>query len=127
MSITKDTTPKGADKEQSSSYRLEALNTDTSSIITDDDRMVEAHGRVADRMEDGYWKSWRFIGSMLAIGLAFAGGTGGFALIAPVLDDINDELGPSPNVLWCLLVYLLLESVFFLLVGRLSDIFGRRW
>ena len=124
MSITKDTKPEGSDKEQS--YCLETLNTDTS-IITDDDRMVEAHGRDADRMEDGYWKSWRFIGSMLAIGLAFAGGTGGFALIAPVLDDINDELGPSPNVLWCLLVYLLLESVFFLLVGRLSDIFGRRW
>ena len=124
MSIANDIKPDAFDKAQS--YRLETLNTDTSTI-TDDDRMVEAHGRDADQMEDGYWKSWRFIGSMMAIGLAFCGGTGGFALIAPVLDDINDELGPSPNVLWCLLVYLLLESVFFLLVGRLSDIFGRRW
>lgn len=108
------------------SYHLEALDTNTS-ITTDDDRTAEAHGRNADQMEDGYWKSWRFIGSMLAIGLGFAGGTGGFALIAPVLGTINDELGPSPNVLWCSLVYLLLEAVFFLLVGRLSDIFGRRW
>ena len=124
MSVTNDTKPEGFEIEQS--YRLEALNTGTS-IITDDDRTAEAHGRNADQMEDDYWKSWRFMGSMLAIGLGLAGGTGGFALIAPVLATINDELGPSPNVMWCSLVYLLLEAVFFLLVGRLSDVFGRRW
>ncbi|KAF2639897.1 MFS general substrate transporter [Massarina eburnea CBS 473.64] len=96
------------------------------STYTDDDRTVEAQGRNADQMEAGYWFSWRFVGNMMVIGLGFAGGTGGFALIAPVLTDINNELGPSPNILWCPLVYLLCE-VIFLLVGRLNDIFGRRW
>jgi hypothetical protein len=93
----------------------------------DDDRAPEARGRNADQFDKNYWRSWRFIGSMLAIGLGFCGGTGGFALIAPVLPQINDDLGPSPNIAWLGLGYLVGEAVFFLLVGRLSDVFGRRW
>ena len=53
--------------------------------------------------------------------------TGGYALIAPVLSDINEDIGPSANITWVSIVYVLCEAVFFLLVGRLSDLFGRRW
>lgn len=53
--------------------------------------------------------------------------TGGYALIAPLLGDINADLGPSVNITWVALAYLLTQSVTFLIVGRLSDIFGRRW
>ncbi|KAK5108469.1 hypothetical protein LTR62_008287 [Meristemomyces frigidus] len=69
----------------------------------------------------------RFLGSMAAIGLGFCGGTGGYALIAPDLPLINEDLGPSPNITWVGIVYVLSEAVFFALVGKLSDIFGRRW
>lgn len=93
----------------------------------DDDRAPEARGRNADQVEKNYWLSWRFLGSMVAIGLGFCGGTGGYALIAPVLNEINNDLGPSPNIVWLGLAYLVSETVFFALVGRLSDIFGRRW
>ncbi|KAK3641236.1 hypothetical protein LTR56_011476 [Elasticomyces elasticus] len=92
-----------------------------------DERVPEARGRDASAIDKSYWRSARFLGSMAAIGLGFCGGTGGYALVAPVLSDINEDLGPSPNIAWVGLVYVLTEAVFFLLVGRLSDIFGRRW
>ncbi|KAK5117508.1 hypothetical protein LTR85_008893 [Meristemomyces frigidus] len=93
----------------------------------DDERAPEARGRDVSAFEKNYWLSPRFLGSMAAIGLGFCGGTGGYALIAPVLSDINNDLGPSPNITWVGIVYVLCEAVVFLLVGRLSDILGRRW
>lgn len=53
--------------------------------------------------------------------------TGGYALIAPLLGAIDQDIGPSPNLTWIPIGYLLCQSVVFLIVGRLSDIFGRRW
>jgi MFS family permease len=64
---------------------------------------------------------------MAAVGLRFCGGTGGYALIAPVLTDINEDIGPSANITWVSIVYVLCEAVFFLLVGRLLDLFGWPW
>ncbi|KAK3676869.1 hypothetical protein LTR78_003073 [Recurvomyces mirabilis] len=93
----------------------------------DEDRAPEARGREAATIDKSYRLSARFLGSMAAIGLGFCGGTGGYALIAPVLGEINNDLGPSPNVTWVGIVYVLSEAVFFALVGKLSDIFGRRW
>jgi MFS family permease len=43
------------------------------------------------------------------------------------LATINADIGPSVNIFWVPLAYTLGLSVGFLLVGRLSDIFGRRW
>ena len=51
----------------------------------------------------------------------------GYGLIAPVLTQINADIGPSPNINWIPLVNLAGGAVFFLMVGQLSDIFGRRW
>jgi len=51
----------------------------------------------------------------------------GFVLPANSLGIINAELGPSKNITWVALAYTLGLSVGFLVVGRLSDIFGRRW
>ena len=48
-------------------------------------------------------------------------------MISPVLSEINADIGPSPNINWVSLVNLCAGAVFFLLVGQLSDIFGRRW
>ncbi|KAK5732740.1 hypothetical protein LTR17_010295 [Elasticomyces elasticus] len=65
-----------------------------------DERVPEARGRDASAIDKSYWLSARFLGSMAAIGLGFCGGTGGYALVAPVLSDINEDLGPSPNIAW---------------------------
>jgi len=39
---------------------------------------------------------------------------------------INEDIGPSPNIGWVATVWTLGSSIGFLLVGRLSDIFGRK-
>lgn len=76
------------------------------------DRRAEAMGRDVEELPSGYFYSARFIGSycvsgihyekdwgklgvdgMQAIGLAFACGTGGFALVAPILTQINNSFG----------------------------------
>jgi MFS family permease len=54
-------------------------------------------------------------------------GVGGFALAAAILPVINADIGPSPYVIWVALAYTLTVSIGLLLVGRLSDIFGRRY
>lgn len=77
------------------------------------DRRAEAMGRDVEQLPPGYFYSSRFIGSYCvgairhidqmtensglnsrqAIGLAFACGTGGFALIAPILSQISNSFG----------------------------------
>ena len=43
----------------------------------DDDRADEAKGRNADKFDKSYWLSWRYLGTLFAIGMAFMGGIGG--------------------------------------------------
>lgn len=92
-----------------------------------DERAPEARGRDLGDVPASYWVSPMFIGSYCAIGFGFMAATGGFALIAPLLGEINQDIGPSDNLSWVAWVYLLTQAVFFLIVGRLSDVFGRRW
>lgn len=44
-----------------------------------------------------------------------------------VLSIINQDIGPSPNIILVPIVKTLGGGVGVLLVGRLGDIFGRRW
>ncbi|KAF2161856.1 hypothetical protein M409DRAFT_58639 [Zasmidium cellare ATCC 36951] len=93
----------------------------------DDDRADEARGRNADKFDRSYWLSVNYIGTLFAVGMAFMGGIGGYGLIAPILSQINEDIGPDPNINWVPLVNLAGGAIFFLMVGQLSDIFGRRW
>ena len=51
----------------------------------------------------------------------------GWVLPSNSLALIDASIGPSKNITWVALAYTLGLSVGFLIVGRLSDIFGRRW
>lgn len=75
----------------------------------------------------GYYRKPYFLGSMLSVGLGVMAGVGGFALAAPLLGVINADIGPSNNITWVSLTYTLTLAVGLLLVGRLTDVFGRRW
>jgi MFS family permease len=46
---------------------------------------------------------------------------------APILAQINADVGPDPRYVWISLVYTVCSAVWFPIVGRLGDIFGRRY
>jgi MFS family permease len=46
---------------------------------------------------------------------------------APILAQINADVGPDPRYVWISLVYTVTSAVWFPIVGRLGDIFGRRY
>ncbi|KAF2102319.1 MFS general substrate transporter [Rhizodiscina lignyota] len=81
----------------------------------------------ASNLPPGYFRSLTFLGSMFAIGASFAAGVGGFSFAAPILAQINADIGPDANLTWVALSYLLTTSIGMIFVGRVTDIFGRRW
>jgi Fungal trichothecene efflux pump (TRI12) len=99
----------------------------TKEAFDDSERVPEARGRDSSELPKRYWYNFLFRGSFCVIGFGFMSGTGGYALIAPLLGDINADIGPSVNITWVALAYLLCQSVTFLIFGRLSDVFSRRW
>ncbi|KAI1612560.1 fungal trichothecene efflux pump [Exophiala viscosa] len=94
--------------------------------VTEED---ELHGFQTDleHLPAGYYRSSFFLGTMFAVGFGLCAAVGGFGLAAPALSLINSEIGPDPNISWVSFVYTLTLSIALLLVGRLSDLFGRRW
>jgi hypothetical protein len=73
-----------------------------------------------------YFYSPSFLGTITATGLGLTAAVGGFGLAAPNLTLINADIGPSESIAWVSLVYTLTLAIGLLLVGRLSDLFGRR-
>jgi MFS family permease len=59
--------------------------------------------------------------------VAITSGTGAFSMVAPLLSTINEELGPDPDIVWVGYVYTLVLACTLTLIGRVSDIFGRRY
>ncbi|CAK7242647.1 MAG: hypothetical protein STHCBS139747_004143 [Sporothrix thermara] len=78
-------------------------------------------------LKPGYFRSSFFVGSMAAMALGLWAGVAGFGYAAPILTEINNDLGPDPNIVWVSLTYTLTSAIFLMIIGRISDIFGRRW
>ncbi|OAL29462.1 hypothetical protein AYO20_09199 [Fonsecaea nubica] len=74
-----------------------------------------------------YYRSVGFIGTVIALALGSISNLLGWSLPSNSLAIINADIGPSKNITWVALAYTLGLSVGFLIIGRLSDIFGRRW
>ncbi|KAL1888399.1 hypothetical protein Sste5346_009607 [Sporothrix stenoceras] len=75
----------------------------------------------------GYFTSRIFLGTYSAVACSVMAGVGPFSLAAPLLTAINADIGPSKDIAWVGYVYNLVLACTLCLVGRLSDIFGRRW
>lgn len=109
--------------------------------------LVDAHaiGGAYEEMPKGYFWSIQFIGTvivcfavqsrtagnLLTILQAVCGGSIcaylGWVLPANTLALINEDIGPSKDLNWVATIWTIGSSIGFLLVGRLSDIFGRKW
>lgn len=74
-----------------------------------------------------YFRSIVFLGSLTAIGMGLLAAIAGFAFVAPILTVINEDIGPDPNIFWVALVYTLMIAVGLTVIGRMSDVFGRRY
>lgn len=73
------------------------------------------------------YKDPKFIGTYLAGVLSTVGSFATYIMPVTALSIIDEIIGPSPNKTWVALAWTLLSAVSFVLIGRLSDIFGRRW
>ncbi|OCK84372.1 siderophore iron transporter, partial [Lepidopterella palustris CBS 459.81] len=78
-------------------------------------------------MPDHYYRSAQFIGTFLSFCFSYMGGFLGYVMVANILTIINADIGPSSEYVWVLLVYTLCQTITFTVVGRLADLFGRRW
>ncbi|MCJ1372698.1 hypothetical protein MMC20_003923 [Loxospora ochrophaea] len=68
-----------------------------------------------------------FIGTLTAACGASIAAYLGWVLPSNTLSLINQDLGDSPNITWVAVVWTLSNAIAYTLVGRLSDIFGRRY
>ncbi|KAK4941407.1 hypothetical protein LTR10_018676 [Elasticomyces elasticus] len=103
------------------SDRVELAELDNGEIALD------AIGGTVQDLPPGYYRSWQFVGTVVALCLGQICCYFGFVLPANVLSIINDDVGPDPNYVWTAMIWNLTQAVSFVLVGRLSDLFGRRW
>jgi hypothetical protein len=99
----------------------------SSDNLSDVDSPIHGFETDVDHLPPGYYRSKFFLGSMIATGLSLTCGVAAFGYAAPLLSTINADLGPDPMFVWVSLVYNVTLSVGLVLVGRLSDIFGRRY
>ncbi|KAI5359648.1 Putative sugar transporter, major facilitator transporter Str1/Tri12, MFS transporter superfamily [Septoria linicola] len=103
---------------------LVSARRNSSEALRHDHIAPEAKG---EDLPKGYYWSPSFIGTLAATCLAQISGYSGWVLPANTISLIVAELGPSEHAIWLAVSYQAGLSVGFLLIGRLSDIFGRRW
>ncbi|KAF4954933.1 hypothetical protein FGADI_4933 [Fusarium gaditjirri] len=86
-----------------------------------------ALGDELDRMPDGYYRSPQFIGTLTAQCLASTCAYLGWVLPSNTLALIKVDIGPSAQIAWAATIWTMGSSIGFLIVGRLSDLYGRKW
>ncbi|KAJ9658280.1 hypothetical protein H2201_007839 [Coniosporium apollinis] len=102
------------------SHRSDHVAIQTETFAIDEDALGK-------NLPRNYYYSPGFIGTVVALCLGNISNYLGWIMPSNSLLLINADIGPSANITWVALAYTLGLSVGFLIVGRLSDIFGRRW
>ncbi|EON69199.1 hypothetical protein W97_08558 [Coniosporium apollinis CBS 100218] len=109
------------EKQQHDSH-LEVVET----TLSNDSDLID-NGHSASELK-GYWSSMGLIGSVAAIVLMANSLFVGYAMPVNILSVINADIaGPSPNIYLVTMCFTLVSGVLLLVVGRISDITGRRY
>ncbi|OAG44853.1 hypothetical protein AYO21_00815 [Fonsecaea monophora] len=115
---TKETAPFDSHVESSSRTSLDGFDEVAPDAIG---------GRSVAELPKKYFTSIKLIGSVVAFSLGYTSGSLAFIMVAGSLEFINAEIGPSPDTIWIILAMTLGQVTAFFTIGRLGDIFGRRW
>ncbi|KAF4457273.1 fungal trichothecene efflux pump [Fusarium austroafricanum] len=86
-----------------------------------------ALGDELDRMPSGYYRSPQFLGTLAAQCLTSICAYLGWVIPSNTLALINADIGPSTQIAWAATIWTMGSSIGFLIVGRLSDLYGRKW
>ncbi|OAA57978.1 siderophore iron transporter [Niveomyces insectorum RCEF 264] len=105
------------EKADSEGAVIETHETSNGAAFIDNDADVPA----------GYWRSYRFLGSVLAIVLLANNLFIGYSMPANILSVIGADLGGGSQISLASLVLTLIKGVGLLLVGSISDVVGRRY
>jgi MFS family permease len=135
-------TPNEKDVVETRDLHIENVSQDSAH----DSTPSEVRGGDLSELPANYYWNWRFIGSLTAVVFMAQGlylGTYisawsnwricwsscvlGYVLPANTITIINADLGADPNYALIPVVKTLCGGVGLIMVGRLSDIFGRRW
>ncbi|KAJ9625976.1 hypothetical protein H2204_010275 [Knufia peltigerae] len=96
---------------------------------TVDDVRPEALGgeSIAD-LPSHYYRKPRVIISIISLALSYQAAWLAYPMISNVLYTfINEDIGPDPDIIWVNLAYGLTQTVTYVILGRASDLFGRRY
>jgi MFS family permease len=78
------------------------------------------------KLPEGYFSSWRIVGTFLGIALTLVATYFSLQAGAAVVTFVNADLGPSNNASLYSIVFAMCQPISILIFGRLSDRFGRR-
>jgi MFS family permease len=106
--IVSDSSDNGLSDEKANHLRQEALGADKSAL------------------PDGYYMSPRVAGSLGGLGISLSATYWVMQATAGCLVQIDQDIGPSPNIFMFVNVWVICQAIGMLLFGRVSDKFGRR-
>ncbi|KAK0388942.1 hypothetical protein NLU13_2519 [Sarocladium strictum] len=93
----------------------------------DDDALSINSAALGDDLPPGYFYSPRFIGALTGFCLSAISAYLFLLLPTNILTYINADIGPSNYIAWVNIARTLGLSFCYTILGRLSDLFGRRW
>ncbi|KAI1076195.1 trichothecene efflux pump [Whalleya microplaca] len=93
----------------------------------DDDASSIRSEALGNNLPEGYFYSLNFLGAVAGFCLSAISAFIFLLLPTNVLTYINADIGPSPYIAWVNIARTLSLSFTYTVVGRLSDLFGRRW
>ncbi|KAI3324649.1 fungal trichothecene efflux pump [Xylariaceae sp. AK1471] len=96
-------------------------------VAQDDDAISVRKEALGDDLPKGYFYSVGFLGALA--GFCLSSISAYIFLLFPtnILSYINADIGPSPYISWVNIGRTLALSFTYTILGRLSDLFGRRW